>query len=42
MEEVTAGESQDGFGLDNAHPHDSAEGLKGLGAEPGAHAEGLI
>jgi hypothetical protein len=43
MKEVTARESQNGFGLDNAHPSYSEEGgLKGLGAEPGAHAEGLI
>lgn len=41
MEEVIARESQNGFGLDNAHPSYSAE-LKELGAEPGAYAEGLI
>ena len=43
MEEVTARESQNRFGFDNAHLSYSEEGgLKGLGAEPGVLAEGLI
>lgn len=35
MEEVTARASQNGFGLDSAHPSYSAEGLEGSGQSQG-------